>query len=240
MRTTVFDERFDNLDAWAYRDLEFVAGRQYARGDERAVVIGEGLELGIMPTDVVDGQQRYGYGHIGTQEVTVVPGDRVHALIQFAPGRGLHGSLWLQAVQTYGTPADYEADIEHYGANNPWRRTGVDLYQAVHWRAQDQPFGQYTSVKLETNSTPVLGERVPWSDGHHHYQTRVHRDGFSFLVDGQLLNRVRTENTPRRMFICLSMISRDFEYEDLVEAFEADPLVGPGVMMVKRLWVTRT
>lgn len=242
MRSMVFDEKFLDLDAWTHRDTTFEASKQrYARGDESGVSVGsQGLQLRVVPLDLAeDGEQRYGYGYLGALGFEVLPGDIVSAKMLFNHGRGNHASLWLQSHTPYGTPADYEADIEHMGAKNPWRRTGVPLHQAVHWRAEGQPFGQYTSVKTEVNSNDILGPGMPWSDAYRTYSIRVHQHGFSFMVGTTLLNRIRTENVPRPMFICLSNITRDFEHEDLEEAFVQDPTYGPGITYVSRVWVTR-
>jgi beta-glucanase (GH16 family) len=149
-------------------------------------------------------------GHIGTEEHFQFTYGRATARMKVHPYHGAHSAFWLQSVNPYavGRP---EIDVaECFGAHNPDRESGVQMWHNVFYRPTDD--SPILTARKSANSKDFGG---PWHTGYHDYTVDWSPDAYRFSIDGQVTAMITEGLSDTPKYLVLSILARDFEVGEI-------------------------
>jgi hypothetical protein len=100
--------------------------------------------------------------------------------------------------------------VEYFGAHNPERKSGINVYHNVYYR--DEP-GDILNKKIVTNSKTFGANWQDW----HRYGLLWNDLGYHFFIDRKLVGTISgvSDNSPK--YLVLSNLVRDYEWPYIAE-----------------------
>ena len=214
MSTLVFEDNFTRFDrsVWSLRGQEVWGDNQaHAESSYEAYKIsGEMLRMILVPDPDTPGDVLI--PHYGTQYSFQFFQGYAEARMRFYPYHGMHAAFWLQSEGPYerGRP---EIDVaEYFGAHNPERKTGINLYSNVYYR--DEPGTEILGKQIYTNSVEFGAN---WYQEFHNYGVLWTDDGYEFFIDGKSTGQITGVIDTSPKYLVLSNLVRDYEWPHIAE-----------------------
>jgi len=206
-------------------------GRACSKGDPSAVAVGGGtLRLSVLPDLELAGEPCPTYdlegnptgshayrlnGHVSTQSAFDFQYGVAAARIKFQRHRGQHGAFWLQPrglLETGPTPWGAEIDVvEWYGSERGRERMST----AVHRHIDGGPELTTVGGPISDPDRFLADKTDRWWRGYHVFSVEWTPLEYVFRIDGRVTMRITTGVSNHPEFLILSMLSSDFELDEI-------------------------
>jgi beta-glucanase (GH16 family) len=208
----VYSDQFDDLSTdWVTRGQAYREDSTLAKSSGSASTIRNG-ELLLKVIRDPDNPGKVLTGHEGTEGKFEFTYGRVTARAKMHGYHGAHSGIWIQSVDPYA-PGRPEIDIvESFGAHNPDRKEGVNVFHTVYYR--DTPEGPVLSVQIKVNSNDFGAQ---WHKEYHDYSVLWTPDRYEFSIDGRHTGTITQGLSDTPKYVVLSMLARDWENQNLKE-----------------------
>lgn len=217
---------------WSYREGK-APSRTRATNDRRAVSFGSGTLRMQVKRDPAAPRSRYLNGQISTDGKFAYTYGTFSARMRFAPGRGQHGSFWLQSP-TYGSfpgrpgLAGAEVDVaEFFGKGYPRGGFANFLYY-LDKRGENVKVGG-----VWPRAGGLLRSRDTFWNSFHVYTVKWTPKGYTFYIDGRVVYSTSQALSHTDQFLILSLLTSDWELPEF-------RFRGAGTMAVDWVRVWRT
>lgn len=132
------------------------------------------------------------------------------ARVRFQQPRGMHGSFWMQdSGEPFGTRGAEIDTVEFFGEGYP----DGGLAAFVHL-----PTGEKIGGLQPTASDALDGRGDAWWRRYHVFSVEWSPEAYIFRVDGEEIYRTAREVADRKVFLILSLLTSDWELDDLPES----------------------
>jgi beta-glucanase (GH16 family) len=208
-----FEDEFKRLDrnVWSLRGLDpWGDGMPHADTSYDACSIsGEKLRMRLLHGSQTSDSVLT--GNIGTMNSFLFQYGYAEAKMRFYPYHGMHASFWLQSPGPYEVGAPEIDVVEYFGAHNPERKSGINVYSNVYYR--NEP-GDIQNKKIVTNSR-TFGAN--WYKDWHTYGVAVSPSGYAFFIDNKLTGMITGVTDTSKKYLVLYNLVRDYEYPYIAE-----------------------
>ena len=205
---------------WYTRDQGYIGVRQCSKAaDEAAEVLDGVLRLSVLEdpaggTCTISGGASAGEthpyrlnGHVGTEQTYTFTHGFAAARVKFQPGRGQHGSFWLQTpggpsgenIRDAGTEIDV---VEYFGDDHP--QGGLTSF--TYWF---DPTGLKHTQGGWIENPDQYGD--DWAEQFHVFSVEWTPEEYVFRIDGQVTHRLTGPTSAQPQFLILSLLSSDYE-----------------------------
>jgi beta-glucanase (GH16 family) len=177
-----------------------------------STISGEKLRLKIINDPATPGHLLS--SHIGTQGKFEFTHGYAEARMRFHPYHGSHAAFWLQSPNPYSVGRPEIDVVEYFGAHNPDRKSGVNVFHQVYFR--DDNSGPVRNMRLVTND--VLDFNTRWYKEFHNFGVKWTSDDYEFYIDGRMVGHINTgvpDDSPK--YLVFSNLVRDYEYPDIAD-----------------------
>jgi beta-glucanase (GH16 family) len=216
---------------WSYR-VGAAPSRTHASNDRRAVSVGGGtLRMKVLRDPARSG--RWLNGQVATDGKFSFTYGMASARVRFAPGRGQHGSFWMQSPTYRAHPGDpgrsgAEVDVvEFFGRGYPDGGLASFTYH-VDASGKDVKAGG-----VWPQAAALLPRTDTWWNSFHVFSVKWTPTSYTFYVDGQVLFTTSSGVSRTDEYLLLSLLTSDWELPHF-------NLAGAGTMAVDwvRVWQT--
>jgi beta-glucanase (GH16 family) len=206
----VYVERFDDpaLPGWIARNTEYRTDTSCSKGSMKAVSVRDGI-LTLKVIEDPEAPGKFLTGHIGTQRNFEFIYGKATARMRVHPYHGAHACFWLAPTTDY-VAGQAEIDInEYFGAHNPDRKSGVNIWHNVYWGTEGgKPGAAFSNARVST-----LGHS--WQKTYHDYTVVWTPDAYTFYVDDVKTGVIREGLSDAPKYLVLSMLVRDWELDEI-------------------------
>jgi beta-glucanase (GH16 family) len=208
-----------SLDAASWSNREGRApSRTHASNDSRAVSVGGGTLRLQVKKDPAAPTTRYLNGQISTEGHYSLTYGMASARVRFPPGRGQHGSFWLQSP-TYGRypgrpdlgGAEIDA-VEFFGRGYPAGGLATFAYFLDADRRNVKVGGVWA------RAADLIPTGDTWWNSYPVFSVRWTPNSYTFYVDGRVLFATDRAVSRTQEYLVLSLLTSDWELPRLDRA----------------------
>ncbi len=203
-----------NTSLWSYREGR-APSRTHSKNDRRAVSVGGGTVRLQVRKDPAAPGSRYLNAQISTEGHYALTYGVASARVRFQPGRGQHGSFWMQSP-TYGSQpgrADLsgaEIDVaEFFGQGYPQGGLASFNYYVDRHRRSVKTGGVWE------RAGGLIPARDTWWNSYHVFSVKWTPSSYTFYVDGRLLFTTNRGVSKVNEYLVLSLLTSDWELPKL-------------------------
>lgn len=206
-------------DKWSLRTGK-APSRTRSTNDSRSVSVAGGtlrLQVRLDPAapNTTPANTRYLNGQVSTSGKYEFTYGVASARVRFSPARGQHGSFWLQSPhygRYPGNPGSSGTEIdvaEFFGRGYPQGGLATYIYYLDRNR-QNVKIG-----RVWARAAALAPRGDTWWNSYHVFSVKWGPRGYTFYVDGRVLNGTNRAISRTNQFLILSLLTSDWELRDL-------------------------